>query len=210
MATALPETATPGDLDKAAARMYKAHPLTAADRRAFDAIAAGYQRTAPVDPAARHLLRGTTVQEMVEQIERQQRHGTRPPVDVHLPGRLAAALPDWAHRGRRRDCTHPPSTQLYVAAAILRDPRWGWQAKPHKMRNKRGQRCICGALVTTVALGVGTMSGAETAAWHVLCELRGRGWNHGLIGDWNQRCGSPERAIDVTLTAYQRAVAAGQ
>lgn len=207
MATAMPETATPGDLDRAAARMYKQRPLTAADRRAFDQIAAGYQRTAPAAPAARNLVTKTVDELVAEALGGINPHGTRPPVDVRLPGRLAAVMPDWAHRGRRRDITHPPSTQLYVAAAILRE--WGWQAKPHRMRNKRGQRCICGALATTVALGVGTMSGAETAAWHVLGVLRGQGWPH-LIGDWNRQCGSPEKAIDVTLAAYQRAVSAGQ
>ncbi|OMI34403.1 DUF6197 family protein [Streptomyces sparsogenes] len=204
MTTAMPDAAS---LDQAAARMYKTRPLTPADRRAFDAIAADYQRTAPAAPASRKLLT-KTVDELVEEaLGGINPHGTRPPIDVRLPGRLAAVLPDWAHRGRRRDCTHPPSTQLYVAAAILRE--WGWQAKPHKLRNKRGQRCICGALVTTVALGVGTMSGAETAAWHVLGVLRDQGWTR-LIGDWNRQCGSPEKAIDVTLTAYHRAVSAGQ
>ncbi|MDX3230600.1 hypothetical protein [Streptomyces sp. ME19-01-6] len=205
MAATIP---TPADLDRAAARMYKARPLTAADRRAFDQIAAGYERTAPAVPAARNLVTKTVDELVAEALGGINPHGTRPPVDVRLPGRLAAVMPDWAHRGRRRDITHPPSTQLYVAAAILRE--WGWQAKPHKLRNRRGQRCICGALVTTVALGIGTMSGAETAAWHVLCELRGRGWNRGLIGDWNQQQGTAETAIDVTLSAYQRAVAAGQ
>ncbi|MGW7597244.1 hypothetical protein [Streptomyces antimycoticus] len=193
-------------LDQAAARIYKARPLTAADQRAFDQIAAGYQRTAPAAPASRNLL-NKTVQELVDEaLSGINPHGTRPPVDVRLPGRLAAALPDWAHRGRRRDFTHPPSTQLYVAATMLRE--WGWQAKPHKLRNKRGQRCICGALVTTVSLGIGTMSGAETAAWHVLGVLRDQGWPR-LIGDWNRECGNAEKAIDVTLTAYQRAAAAG-
>lgn len=204
MTTAMLDAAS---LDKAAARMYKARPLTVADRQAFDAIAAGYRRTAPADRGARNLITKTVDELVAEALGGINPHGTRPPVDVRLPGRLAAVMPDWAHRGRRRDCTHPPSTQLYVAVAILKE--WGWQAKPHRMRNRRGQRCICGALVTTVALGVGTMSGAETAAWHVLAVLRDQGWPH-LIGEWNRQCGSPERAIDVTLTAYHRAAAAGQ
>ncbi|MFD5384286.1 hypothetical protein ACFWMG_04815 [Streptomyces sp. NPDC127074] len=203
MTTAISDAAS---LDQAAARLYHAKPLNQREQRQFADIAAGYQRTAPANHTTRQLTSMTVDELVAEALANINPHGTRPPVDVRLPGRLAAALPDWAHRGRRKDFTHPPSTQLYVAATILRE--WGWQAKPHKMRNRRGQRCICGALVTTVALGVGTMSGAETAAWHVLGVLRDQGWPR-LIGDWNQQCGSREKAIDVTLTAYQRAAAAG-
>ncbi|MGW3427951.1 DUF6197 family protein [Streptomyces melanosporofaciens] len=203
MTTAMLDAAS---LDQAAARLYRAKPLSPSEQRQFTDIAAGYQRTAPANHATRQLTSKTVDELVAEALNGINPHGTRPPVDVRLPGRLAAALPDWAHRGRRKDFTHAPSTQLYVAATILRE--WGWQAKPHKLRNRRGQRCICGALVTTVALGVGTMSGAETAAWHVLGVLRDQGWPR-LIGDWNQQCGSREKAIDVTLTAYQRAAAAG-
>lgn len=204
MTTAMLDAAS---LDQAAARLYRAKPLSSREQREFDTLAANYRRTAPAATASRNLT-SKTVQELVDEaLNGINPHGTRPPVDVRLPGRLSAALPDWAHRGRRRDITHPPSTQLYVAATILRE--WGWQAKPHKMRNRRGQRCICGALVTTVALGVGTMSGAETAAWYVLGVLREQGWPQ-LIGDWNQECGSAEKAIDITLTAYNRAAGAGK
>lgn len=196
----------PASLDQAAARLYKQKPLSSREQRDFEQLAAGYQRTAPASRDSRQLVNKTVDELVAEALGRINPHGTRPPVDVRLPGRLAAALPDWAHRGRRRDITHKPSTQLYVAATILRE--WGWQAKPHKMRNRRGQRCICGALVTTVALGVGTMPGAETAAWYVLGVLREQGWPR-LIGDWNQACGSAEKAIDVTLSAYRRAAAAG-
>ena len=203
MTTAMLDAAS---LDQAAARLYRAKPLNPREQHEFRQLAAGYQRTAPASRDSRKLINKTVDELVAEALGGINPHGTRPPVDVRLPGRLAAALPDWAHRSRRRDITHPPSTQLYVAATILRD--WGWQAKPHKMRNLRGQRCICGALVTTVSLGVGTMPGAETAAWYVLGVLRDKGWPR-LIGDWNQECGSAERAIDVTLTAYQRAAAAG-
>lgn len=203
MTTAMLDAAS---LDQAAARLYRAKPLGVREQREFDALTANYQRTAPVAPTARNLVNKTVDELVTEALGGINPHGQRPPIDVRLPGRLAAALPDWAHRGRRRDITHKPSTQLYVAATILRE--WGWQAKPHKMRNKRGQRCICGALVTTVALGVGTMPGAETAAWYVLGVLREKGWPR-LIGDWNQACGSAEKAIDVTLSAYRRAAAAG-
>ncbi|WP_445520461.1 DUF6197 family protein [Streptomyces sp. NEAU-174] len=204
MTTAMLDAAS---LDQAAARLYRAKPLSPSEQRQFADIAAGYQRTAPGNHTTRQLTSKTVDELVAEALNGINPHGTRPPVDVRLPGRLAAVLPDWAHRGRRKDFTHPPSTQLYVAATILRE--WGWQAKPHKMRNKRGQRCICGALVTTVALGVGTMSGAETAAWHVLGVLRDQGWPR-LIGDWNRECGNAQKAIDITLTAYQRAAAAGQ
>jgi len=205
MSTAMPDAAS---LDQAAARMYRARPLDPREQREFEKLAAGYARTAPASRASRQLVTATVDELVADALGGINPHGQRPPVDVRLPGRLAAAMPDWAHRGRRRDITHPPSTQLYVAVTIMRE--WGWQAKPHKLRDKRGRRCICGALCSTVALGVGTLSGAEEAAWYVLCELRGRGWPH-LIGDWNQVGGrTAAQAIDVTEAAYRRAVAAGR
>lgn len=196
-------TLAPADLDRAAARR---PALTPRERRDFDRLTVGYERTAPAAPASRRLVTRTVDELVAEALAPLSQHGTRPPVDVRLPGRLAAVLPDWAHR-HRTDITHPPSTQLYVAVTILRE--WGWQARPHHLRDRRGRRCICGALCTAVALGVGTMDSAETAAWHVLSELRDRGWKH-LIGDWNQQSGrTAQQAIDVTEAAYRRALAAG-
>lgn len=189
-------TLTVADLDQAAARIVPT--LTEPERAAWAGITAGYSRS---------LVAKTTQQLVDEALRCLPEHGTRPAVDVRLPGRIARALPDWAHR-TKVDLSHKPSTQLAVAAEILR--RWGWQQKPHKLRDGRGRRCICGAICTAVdGLGIGSIDSARQAAGYLLAELRGRGWN-ALIGDWNQRvCRTADQAIDLINSAQRRAVAAG-
>lgn len=154
---------------------------------------------------ARRLV-GATVDELVaEALRAVPRHGTRPDVEVRLPGRFARALPDWAHR-RRPGLSHWPSTQLAVTAEILRT--WGWQQRPHRLRDRRGRRCVCGALLGAVALGVGSEDAAERAAAHILGELRHRGWQ-ALIGDWNAVPGrTREQAVELVTAARGRALAA--
>ncbi|MFF8784803.1 hypothetical protein [Streptomyces sp. NPDC015125] len=189
-------TLTAAALDQAAARI--APTLTEPERAAWAGITADYSRG---------LATKTTQQLIDEALRSLPQHGTRPAVDVRLPGRIARALPDWAHR-TRADLSHKPSTQLAVAAEILR--KWGWQNKPHQLRDGRGRRCICGAICTTVVgLGVGTIDSAHQAAGYVLAELRGRGWN-ALIGDWNQRvCRTADQAIELVTAAQRRALNAG-
>ncbi|MFJ6749354.1 MULTISPECIES: hypothetical protein [unclassified Streptomyces] len=206
-------TLTPAALDRAAAltraetRAPAPTPAPAPSDPDWAGIVGGYRRTAPADPGARRLLTATVDELVEESLRALPAHGTRPTVDVHLPGRLSRALPDWAHR-HRVDLSHPPSTQLAVAAEILRV--WGWQQRPHHLRNRRGRRCICGALVTTVALGVGTEDNAARAAGHVLGELRNRGWG-ALIGDWNQVPGrTAEQALDLVVAAQGVAARAGE
>ncbi|GES27907.1 hypothetical protein AB0G60_02705 [Streptomyces angustmyceticus] len=190
-------TLDPASLDQAAARIVPT--LTAPERDAWADITAGYSRD---------LVSKTTAELVDEALRSLPQHGTRPAIDVKLPGRIARALPDWAHR-TRADLSHKPSAQLAVAAEILR--KWGWQNKPHHLRDGRGRRCICGAICTTVAgLGVGTIGSAHQAAGYVLAELRGRGWN-ALIGDWNQGvCRTPEQAIELVNAGQRRALAAGR
>lgn len=193
MATA---TLTPATLDQAAARLVNDVLVDGQ----FARIAAGYQRTAPESRPARGMLT-MTVDELINAAGITA-HGTRPAVDIRLPGRLARILPDRAWRGY--DASHPASTQLYVAAVVLRE--WGWQQQPHKLRDRRGRRCICGAICTAVALGVGSVPTAHAAAGHVLAELRSRGWN-ALIGDWNQASGrTAQQAIQLVESAAQRAL----
>ncbi|SHL75052.1 DUF6197 family protein [Streptomyces yunnanensis] len=189
-------TLTAADLDQAAARI--APTLTEPERAAWASIAAGYSRG---------LVAKNTQQLVDEALRSLPDHGTRPAVDVRLPGRIARALPDWAHR-TRIDLSHKPSTQLAVAAEVLR--RWGWQQKPHKLRDWRGRRCICGAICTTVdGLGIGSVDSAHQAAGYVLLELRARNWN-ALVGDWNQRvCRTAEQAIELVTASHHRALAAG-
>ena len=192
-------TLTVADLDQAAARTAPTVALTVAEREAWAGIAATCTRelvTRSVDELVDEALRNVPL------------HGTRPAADVRLPGRISRALPDWAHR-TVVDLSHKPSTQLAVSAEILR--RWGWQNRPHHLRNLRGQRCVCGAICTAVALGVGTEDSAGRAAGYVLTELRHRGWAApALIGDWNQNvCQTADQAIDLVTAAQHRAAAAG-
>ncbi|WP_399094319.1 hypothetical protein ACGH2B_25375 [Streptomyces sp. BBFR2] len=177
------------------------------ERAAWEGIAAGWGRTAPADPVARRLVRATVGELVEEALRAVPRHGTRPDVEVRLPGRFARALPDWAHR-RRPGLSYPPSTQLAVTAEILRS--WGWQQRPHRLRDRRGRRCVCGALLGAVALGIGSEDAAARAAAHILGELRHRGWQ-ALIGDWNAVPGrTREQAVELVTAARGRALAAGE
>ena len=192
-------TLTPAALDQAAARLVDNALIDDQLQR----ITSGYQRTAPASPAARGLLTKTVDELVQEALGGITPHGTRPAIDIRLPGRIARTLPDWTQK--RRTTHHPASTQLHVAAAILRE--WGWQGAPHKLRDRLGRRCICGAICATVTLGIGTTPTAHHAAWHVLTELRHRGWT-GLIGDWNQAPGrTQQQAIDLVQAAARRAEA---
>lgn len=194
---------TPAALDQAAVRLVGASGLDAEAERSWAGILAGFDRTAPAAPEARALL-SKTVPELIEESAAAQLPG--PELDVRLPGRLARALPDWTHRRYRANASHLPSTQLHVAAVILRE--WGWQAAPHRLRDRRGRRCICGSICAAVALGVGSSLHAEIAAGHVLAELRGQGWR-GLIGDWNQQYGrTATEAVQLLAAAHARALRA--
>ncbi|WP_070020178.1 DUF6197 family protein [Streptomyces nanshensis] len=203
---------TPAQLDTAALQAVTTLVEPPDVTQQFNDLVAAYDRTAPADGAARRLVTKTVAElEADAGIGQPQPapYGTRPPFDIKLPGLLARALPDWAHLAHRTDISHGPSTQLYVAAHILRE--WGWQQKPHHLRDLRGRRCLCGAICAAVSLGVGIPETAHRAAAYVLAELRRRGQVHEtrhprLIGDWNQMPGRrAEDAIDVTLAAANTA-----
>lgn len=200
---------TPAALDQAAARLLSERPVEpAVDERAWQNIVDGYGRTAPASLAARPLLTKTVDELMSEALRAVPDHGTRPEMEVRLPGRLSAMFPERMLRRYPRRLDYPPSVQLHVAGVVLRE--WGWQQEPHHLRNRRGARCVCGAICTAVALGIGGERAAHQAAWHVLVVLRGRGWPH-LIGDWNQQPGrTAEQAIEVVAEARQLAQTAGQ
>lgn len=132
-----------------------------------------------------------------------------PPRERPLPGRLGAVLPDRLHSWRRIGRPEVrPSTHLAYARQILTE--WGWQNTPYRLRNARGARCICGALLTAHRLGYGSLDTVDRAGAWLVAELRSRGWT-GLIGPWN-RCPGRTAAdalalIDATIT---RAALAGQ
>ncbi|MBD0708295.1 MULTISPECIES: hypothetical protein [unclassified Streptomyces] len=132
-----------------------------------------------------------------------------PPVERRLPGRIGAVLPDRLHVWRRIGRQElRPSVHLGYARLVLTE--WGWQNTPYKLRDLRGARCVCGALLAAHRLGYG---GAETmneaAAW-IMTELRSRGW-HDLIGPWNRAPGrTAADAVALIDATIHRAAHAGR
>ncbi|MEF9880908.1 DUF6197 family protein [Streptomyces sp. P9-A4] len=131
------------------------------------------------------------------------------PVERRLPGRLGAVLPDRLHSWRRIGQPElRPSVHLGYARLVLTE--WGWQNAPYKLRDARGARCVCGALLAAHRLGYGgatTMN--EAAAW-IMTELRSRGW-HELIGPWNRAPGrTAADAVALLDATIHRAALAGR
>ncbi|WP_406391674.1 hypothetical protein [Streptomyces sp. NBC_00887] len=107
------------------------------------------------------------------------------PRERPLPGRLGAVLPERLHAWRRIGQPDVrPSTHLGYARQILTE--WGWQNTPYRLRNARGARCVCGAMLTAHRLGYGSLDTVDRAGAWLITELRSQGWT-GLIGPWN-RC----------------------
>ncbi|WP_424862194.1 DUF6197 family protein [Streptomyces sp. MMS24-I29] len=131
------------------------------------------------------------------------------PRERPLPGRLGAILPDRLHSWRRIGQPDVrPSIHLAHARRILTE--WGWQNTPYKLRNARGARCVCGALLTAHRLGYGSLDTVDRAGAWLVTELRSRGWT-GLIGPWNRHPGrTAEEALALVDATIARAARAGQ
>lgn len=131
-----------------------------------------------------------------------------PPPERPLPGRLGAVLPDRVHAWRRvgqRDLR--PSVHLGYARQVLIE--WGWQNTPYRLRNARGARCICGAMLTAHRLGYGSPTTVNRAGAWLITELRSQGWP-GLIGPWNRAPGrTAADALALIDSAARRASLAG-
>ncbi|MCX4965242.1 hypothetical protein OHA98_10450 [Streptomyces sp. NBC_00654] len=131
-----------------------------------------------------------------------------PPDERPLPGRFGAVLPDRLHAWRR--VGQPdlrPSTQLGYARQVLTE--WGWQNTPYRLRNVRGARCICGALLTAHRLGYGSLDTVNRAGAWLITELRSQGWP-GLIGPWNRHPGrTATDALALIDATIHRASVAG-
>ncbi|MCX4673825.1 hypothetical protein OG413_00535 [Streptomyces sp. NBC_01433] len=131
-----------------------------------------------------------------------------PPRERPLPGRLGAVLPDRVHAWRR--VGQPdlrPSTQLGYARQVLTE--WGWQNTPYRLRNARGARCVCGALLTAHRLGYGSLGTVNRAGAWLITELRSQGWP-GLIGPWNRHPGrTATDALALIDATIRRASSAG-
>ncbi|WP_406740412.1 hypothetical protein [Streptomyces atratus] len=216
-------TLTPDQLDAQAARLH--------DTEAWQQIITGWEATAP-DPVRPSSLAPVlpsspgVAEQLPDRRPADWRDLLSVPVDRliadsvralpataprerPLPGRLGAVLPDRLHSWRRIGQPEVrPSTHLAYARQILTE--WGWQNTPYRLRNARGARCICGALLTAHRLGYGSLATVDRAGAWLVAELRSRGWT-GLIGPWN-RCPGRTAAdalalIDATII---RAAHAGQ
>jgi len=206
-------TITADTLDLEAARLY--------DTATWRAIVEGWHVTAPeptrpalaptateaTDAAWRALL-SVPVDQLIARAEAAIPAAT-PPAERPLPGRLGAILPDLLHTWRRIGQPDvKPSVQLLTARQILTE--WGWQNQIYKLRDARGARCLCGAILTAQRLGYGTRHTSQHSAALVLTQLRhAEGWG-GLIGPWNRAPGrTATQAIAVIDATIHRAQQAG-
>ncbi|MER5967063.1 hypothetical protein [Streptomyces sp. NPDC002057] len=132
-----------------------------------------------------------------------------PPSEHRLPGRIGAVLPDRLHAWRR--IGRPdlrPSVHLGYARLVLTE--WGWQNAPYKLRDARGARCVCGALLAAHRLGHGSATTMNEAAAWIMAELRSRGWSE-LIGPWNRAPGrTAADAVALLDATIHRAAHAGR
>lgn len=131
------------------------------------------------------------------------------PAERRLPGRLGAVLPDRLHAWRRiGQAELRPSVHLGYAREVLTE--WGWQNAPYKLRDVRGARCVCGALLAAHRLGYGSADTMNEAAAWIMTELRSQGW-HGLIGPWNRAPGrTAADAVGLLDATLRRAAHAGR
>lgn len=212
----MPTTAlTPDELDAQAARLH--------DTDAWQQIVTGWDLTAPSpstagspvapaqptpDPAGDwRVLLSVPVDQLIADTVRALPPAA--PRERPLPGRIGAMLPDRLHTWRRIGRPEvPPSVHLAHARQILTE--WGWQNTPYRLRNVRGARCVCGAMLTAHRLGYGSAETVDQAGAWLIAELRSQGWT-GLIGPWNRYPGRTATdalaLIDATIT---RAARAGQ
>ncbi|MFD3943794.1 hypothetical protein [Streptomyces sp. NPDC058579] len=132
-----------------------------------------------------------------------------PPAERALPGRLGAILPDRLHAWRRLGQPDVrPSTHLAHARRVLVE--WGWQNQPYRLRDARGARCLCGALLTAHRLGHGSADTMNRSAAWIVTELRAQGWTD-LIGPWNRAPGrTADQALALVDATIRRAADAGE
>ena len=174
---------TPDQLDQQATRLH--------DTEAWQRIVAGWELTAPEPdvlpgpPDDWRALLSVPVDRLIDESLRTM--PARPPRERPLPGRLGALLPERIHAWRRIGQPDVrPSVHLGYARQILTE--WGWQNTPYRLRNARGARCVCGALLTAHRLGYGSLDTVDRAGAWLITELRSQGWT-GLIGPWNRHPG---------------------
>ncbi|MFD9504323.1 hypothetical protein [Streptomyces sp. NPDC060035] len=204
---------TPDQLD--------AHALLLHDTQAWQQIVTGWERTAlepglPA-PTPSHAAPSRTPADWRDllsvPVDRLIHESLRtvpvtPPRERPLPGRLGAVLPERLHAWRRIGQPDVrPSTHLGYARQILTE--WGWQNTPYRLRNARGARCVCGAMLTAHRLGYGSLDTVDRAGAWLITELRSQGWT-GLIGPWNRHPGrTASDALALLDATIRRASLAG-
>ncbi|MET8729897.1 hypothetical protein ABZV81_22365 [Streptomyces parvus] len=208
MATAV---LTPDQLDGQAARLH--------DTQAWQQIVTGWEHSAPepsptpaptsvpAPPSDWRSLLSVPVDRLIDDTVRSL--PTPPPHQRPLPGRLGAMLPDRVHLWRRVGQSDlRPSAHLGHARQILVE--WGWQNTPYRLRNARGARCVCGAMLSAHRLGYGSLDTVDRAGAWLITELRAQGWP-GLIGPWNRHPGrTAADALALLDATIRRASLAGQ
>ncbi|MFE6916246.1 DUF6197 family protein [Streptomyces rubiginosohelvolus] len=202
---------TPDQLDGQAARLH--------DTQAWQQIVTGWEHTAaepaaepapapgPARPSDWRGLLSVPVDRLID--DTLQALPAPPPHERPLPGRLGAMLPDRVHLWRRVGQSDlRPSAHLGYARQILAE--WGWQNTPYRLRNARGARCVCGAMVSAHRLGYGSLDTVDRAGAWLITELRAQGWP-GLIGPWNRHPGrTAADALALVDATIRRASLAGQ
>ncbi|MFG3396373.1 DUF6197 family protein [Streptomyces parvus] len=208
MATAV---LTPDQLDGQAARLH--------DTQAWQQIVTGWEHGAPelspvpaptpvpARPSDWRSLLSVPVDRLIDDTVRSLT--APPPHQRPLPGRLGAMLPDRVHLWRRvGQGDLRPSVHLGHARQILVE--WGWQNTPYRLRNARGARCVCGAMLSAHRLGYGSLDTVDRAGAWLITELRAQGWP-GLIGPWNRHPGrTAADALALLDATIRRASLAGQ
>ncbi|MFD0369859.1 hypothetical protein [Streptomyces sp. NPDC127114] len=131
------------------------------------------------------------------------------PAERPLPGRLGAILPDRLHVWRRIGSPDVrPSVHLAHARRVLTE--WGWQNTPYRLRDARGARCVCGAMLAAHRLGYGSAATMNEAGAWMLEELRSRGWTE-LVGPWNRAPGrTAAEALALVDATIRRAARVGR
>ncbi|MFI1227291.1 MULTISPECIES: hypothetical protein [unclassified Streptomyces] len=209
---------TPEQLDGQASRLH--------DTQAWQQIVTGWEHTtpepaltpatprepalarpSPAEPSDWRDLLSVPVDRLVDDTLRSLPAAS--PHERPLPGRLGAMLPDRVHLWRRvGQGDLRPSTHLGYARQILVE--WGWQNTPYRLRNIRGARCLCGALISAHRLGYGSLDTVDRAGAWLITELRAQGWP-GLIGPWNRHPGrTATDALALVDATIRRASLAGQ
>ncbi|MFE6224918.1 hypothetical protein [Streptomyces sp. NPDC057854] len=192
----------PDTLDREAARLYE----SAAWERLLAPAPAPAPAPGPASEAWRSLLSVPVDRLVADALDALP---APPPAERPLPGRIGAALPDRLHVWRRIGRPDVrPSVHLAYARRVLEE--WGWQNTPYKLRDARGARCVCGALLAAHRLGHGSAATMNEAGAWIMTELRSRGW-HGLIGPWNRAPGrTAADALALLDATIHRASVAGR